>query len=473
MKNLFLIIIIVFAGLNPAVSQTIYEGDVIFDSQEEIDSFIIKYPKCTIIDGSVIIREENVGDFYNVSGLKNIERITGALTIEDNKDLTSLSGLISLTYVGRGVEIDNNKSLYGFSGLDALERIGGDLAIYNNESVTCLSGFSSIDSIYGTLSISLMPDLISLDGLNGLSFVGNCLLIQNNPKLLDIQNLNQLKSIYGFVEILGNSSLMSLKGLDFITSIGSYLKIMNNGSLKNLAGLTFLRVIGENGDDLRNRLTISDNNSLITLAGMNILQYIGGSIDITYNPSLTKLDGFYHLDSIKGSINIVGNDKLNNISSLSGIDPNTVFSPTSSYKALEIHENPQLSECAIRSICHIINDDDKSKNIHDNKAGCNSIYEISDACSVVGVMSPEADDICNFRISPNPAKNILYLNYDKVTVSDPESIRVEIYSAAGQKMISFDHIQEKINISDLSQWLYLIKFITAQRTVTRKIIVAR
>jgi hypothetical protein len=248
---------------------------------------------------------------------------------------------------------------------------------------------------------------------------------------------------------------------------------MNNGSLRNLAGLTFLRVIGENGDDLRNRLTISDNNSLITLAGMNILQYIGGSIDITYNPSLTKLDGFYHLDSIKGSINIVNNDNLNDISSLSGIDPNTVFSPTSSYKALEIHENPQLSECAIRSICNIINDDNKSKNIHNNKAGCNSIYEISDACTAVSVISPEADEKCIFRVFPNPARNTLYLSYDKDAFSKRGNIRIEIYSATGQKVKVIDHITDKIDISELSKGIYLINFVTDKGIVTRKFVVAR
>ncbi len=447
MKKPFLFTAILLMSFQILQAQNIITGDFGFTRQTQIDSFIIVYPNCTKIDGGVFIEEDTTrGNITGLEGLKNIKTITESL------------------------EIINNLSLSSLSGLESLDSIGGGLNIANNERLISLSGLESLKTVQGNLSIFYMNKLTDLEGLDQLTSIGECLLIGNNDKLVNFSGLDGLISIGGFMEVLFNSSLTNFSGLDALVSLGGYLKVMYNDSLINFIGLGALKIIGERTDDLRNQLTVSDNALLTDFSGLDALTYISGMLYIAYSPALTGLSGLENLDSIKGSIYIVGNDLLNNISSIENIDPKTVNARNSSYKDLQISENPQLSECAIQCICTIINDDEKSKTIQNNKTGCNYSSEIKTACSASGVHD---ESKYLFELYPNPAKNTLFLEYDKTLKIDHGNFNIEIYSITGQKVKTINHPVDKINLTALDEGIYIIKISTSKGSLNRKIAIAR
>ena len=152
------------------------------------------------------------------------------------------------------------------------------------------------------------------------------------------------------------------------------------------------------------------------------------------------------------------------------IDPVTVNAKNNSYKDLQISENPQLSECAIKCICSIINDDDETKTIQNNKTGCNDSNEIKAACSTTEVQN---ENISLLKLYPNPAKNTLYLKYDKTNISDFNNIKIEIYSITGQKVKIINHPVDKIDITNLSEGLYIVNIITDKCVISSKIAIAK
>ncbi len=97
-----LLLLSAFIGLaNLSIAQ-VCNGNFAFDTQAELDQFVIDNPACTTIDGNVYILQNDVlpGDeITNVNALNNITEILGSLIIErtDVPTVLSLSGLSNLT----------------------------------------------------------------------------------------------------------------------------------------------------------------------------------------------------------------------------------------------------------------------------------------------------------------------------------------------------------------------------------------
>lgn len=494
MKKSLLLAAILFGIFLIVSAQCPEPGDVTLNSQEMIDNFIILYPNCSTINGYLIIDDSIDGDITNLEGLKNIEYIKKGLIIENNSSLKSLSGLESLDSIGEGLGILNNKSLETLDGLSGVKEINSYVEISDNDSLisiegfgdaslTCiegkleitsnallssLSGLESIKTIKRSLTISNMNNLTNLDGLDNVTSIGECLLIQSNTKLQDFTGLNKLDTIGGFVEIVFNSALKNFSGLNSLTSTGGYFKVFGNDLLLSFSGLNSLRIIGKVSDDLRNQLIVSNNPSIIDFSGLEALGQIFGDLYISENQSLLNLTGLQNLNAIKGFIYLVRNDKLNDIRGIKNIDPKTVNARNDNYKDLQISENPHLSECAIKCICSLINDNDKTKTIQNNKTGCNYSSEIETACASSGV-NYQTESL--LELYPNPAKN--YLKYDETSIVVRSNFNIEIYSITGQKVKTIDHPVNIIDISNLSEGIYIVNIINGNEITNRKVAIAR
>ncbi len=496
MKKLLLLIAILLEGLLIANAQCPSTTDVTLNSQGKIDNFIILYPNCSVIEGYLIIDESTDGDITNLKGLKNIQYIGKGLRIENNSSLKSLAGLEALDSVGRGIAIINNNALETLDGLSGVKKInstveinentkltsingfgdasltsiGGFLSLSSNPSLTSLSGLESIKTIKTSLYICNMNNLTNLKGLDNVTSIGSCLIIQTNTKLQNFTGLNKLDTIGGYVEISMNSALTNFSGLNSLTSTGSYFKVYGNDLLLNLSGLSSLKIIGKISYDLRNALMVDYNPSLVDLSGLEALNQINGFLYISDNLSLINLSGLQNLTALTGCVYIVRNDKLNDITGIENIDPETVKSKNSNYKDLQISDNPQLSECAIKCICPIINDNNKNKTILNNKTGCNTTYEIKTECSASGI-EDETDNL--LELCPNPAKNTIHLNYNETLTINQDNFNIEIYSITGQKIKSIDHPVDKIDISNFSEGIYIVNVTTGKGVASWKIAVTK
>lgn len=107
-----------WSKVNFATLSACPEGNLSFTTQQQIDDFIISYPYCTEIAGSV-----------NISGA----------------DIINLDGLANVTGIGGNLEINNNPSLQYLDGLNSLVNLGGHLSISSNNSLTSLQGLQNIN----------------------------------------------------------------------------------------------------------------------------------------------------------------------------------------------------------------------------------------------------------------------------------------------------------------------------------------
>ncbi len=190
------IILSILLCFNIAIySQSELQGDIKLIRQSQVDSFHVIYPKHAVIDGSVIIRGDNIS---NLNGLRFIQFIKGNL------------------------EIIHNKVLIDLAGLDNIISIGGKLSFRDNDAITILNGLSNLQSIGGDLHVYFNDVLLSLDGLDNIIIIGGTIWIGNNPSLLSLESLNNLvpDSINGW-NIHDNKSLSTCNEL----SLCDYYKL--------------------------------------------------------------------------------------------------------------------------------------------------------------------------------------------------------------------------------------------------------
>ncbi|MBK8506031.1 MAG: hypothetical protein IPL46_29850 [Saprospiraceae bacterium] len=149
------------------------------NSQEEIDSFHLRYPDCTEIFGNVLIRDADT-DITNLNSLFKIDSIKGDFTIDSCQGLPTLEG-INLHYVGGDLRISNNHLINSLAGLETIKEIGGSLIILQNENLIHLDGISGLAS---NLRLQIVDNisLQNISQLDGYRFSGRTEII-DNPNL--------------------------------------------------------------------------------------------------------------------------------------------------------------------------------------------------------------------------------------------------------------------------------------------------
>lgn len=318
-------------------------GDVILETQAELDAFVETYPNCTEIEGDLFI-----GDLFG-------------------SDINDISGLSALTSVGGGLYVAVCPELTTLSGLDGITTVGDWLAISANDALTSLSSLSSVTSVGGTLTVGGCDALTTLSGLDAVTFVGESLIIDDNPNLISLASLSGIPAIDKDLRIRGNHSLASLSGLNAVSSVGGHLLISNNAGLVSLSGLEALASVGS-------FLTIGFNINLTSLSGLNALVFVGEGLEIRSNNALVSLSGLSALSSIGGELSIRFNNILPSLQGLEGIDPAGIT-------ALTIRDNWELSICAIENVCTYLETENGLADILDNSSGCGTRTEVEDACN--------------------------------------------------------------------------------------------
>jgi len=118
------------------VAQSCPTGNVVLNSQEDVDAFAFAYPDCTSLPGDLLIQENLSGTpIRSLFGLQNIVQVNGVLKIENCTELQTLIGLTQINNASlEGLTIQNNLML-GECGIDALcsnELDNSLVTIYNN-----------------------------------------------------------------------------------------------------------------------------------------------------------------------------------------------------------------------------------------------------------------------------------------------------------------------------------------------------
>ncbi len=207
------------------------------------------------------------------------------------------------------------------------------------------------------------------------------------PYITDLSPLSNLTSIGGELSITNNDHLTNLEGLNTLTSIGGQLFIGINKSLKNYEGLNALTSIGRD-------FTAILNDSLTNFEGLDALTLVGENLFISLNENLASFEGL----------------------------ENTSFIDITS---VNISNNPQLSNCAIESICTFLDIEMSIATITNNGVGCNDRMEVEMACNSIidGDLCGNAFDINNlFDQGINqPQTSSLYNNTNNSATGTPDN----------------------------------------------------
>ncbi len=247
---------VLFAAGVPQAQPSFCAGDVVLDSQVDVDVF-----DCTHIEGRLFI----------------------GLSYEDwTSDITDLSPLAGLTTVGSDLLILGNHALGSLAGLDDLTAVGGYLAVASNHALGSLSGLENLAAV-GGLAVLLNDGLVSLDGLQGLTAVfalpSGDLSLPTSLEDLSLTDLDVVTALGGNVVIALNSGLASLSGLDNLAAVSGFLAIADNDALGSLSDLESLSAAGG--------LFVVDNHALENLVGLQNV-FATGYLSVVNNASLAQ-----------------------------------------------------------------------------------------------------------------------------------------------------------------------------------------
>lgn len=434
--NRVLIVFTLILGLSKVFSQACLPEGITFSTQQEIDNFPANFPDCTEIEGFVRIQESTPGAIDNLFGLIQIARIEGDLTIVQNKSLEELSGLNNLQHVEGSVWISQNPALTDLQGLNNLIDIGGFFQVSFCDGLFSLNGIENLSTVGTSFSIQFNEGLVNLNGIKSLDSVGTFFTIQQNPSLSAIDFFDDLTSVGDFFTLQFNEELLTLNGFPKLSMVGGFMSIQHNPKLTDINAFPVLQRIG-------GFLSVQYNDLLEDLYGFNKLEQTGSFITIQENPNLGYIEGFHEityiggflrfrksilteikgfnklhridgslivdncdeltvlvnanmpLDSLNGNIVVTNNALLDDLSGIRSVDTSTIAE-------VIITNNPNLSECDVKSLCDFVDPADNSVKLEGNKEGCNSREEIQDKC----VLHPG----CTFLSSPVDGQTNVLVN---------------------------------------------------------------
>jgi hypothetical protein len=461
----------------------------------------------TTINGNLSLR---AGNLTNLNGLASLTSISGDLKMVTNYKFINMSGLENLNSIGGNFIIDNDYEceLINFSGLDTLTTIGGDFTIKSNSKLINFSGLERLRSIGGAFLATNNIKLTTLSGLEGLTHVKN-ININNNQELIDISSLGQISPDTLINLSITNNTLLNFCGIpsicEYLASPNGVVDVYNNSTecmdIPHIAAscgislpclpfgnynFTDQAQIDNFSNDFPDCTEIFGNMSITgtitNLNGLHNITTIYGNL-ILSNLNVSDLNGLDNLISVGGDLkisdcnveNLVNLSNLtyvgkilsinynHNLTSLEGLEGIDVFGHAPD--EIDLYNNPNLSFCAIESICNYLNIPGGCYFYASfNATGCKSENEVRALCGPVGIVETNPGD--GFVIFPNPADDKLqFINQNGSVIRE-----VRIYNQIGQLVYS-NVLSETIDISKLKPGLFIVELITDASMIRKKIIV--
>lgn len=472
-----------FMGLDNLVS---VGGNLEIRYNHDIQSFI-GLSSLQTINGNFRI----IGNLIlvNLNGLTSLTTIDGTLDIQSNTMLYDLDGLETLTVIGSGTRVLLNANLHSLNGLNNLTVSDGFLTIASNQDLTDISAISNIDgsqitnlAIYSNPLLAVCnfdPICVYLANpagkiiiFNNASGCYNTYAITNSCGLPPIclpygdyyinnqQDVDNFHTYYpeclnlnGNLYIKGDD-ITNLNGLLGINRVASDLWVESTELLTNLSGLDSLNYVG--GQLEVGYYDIWGNNSLNSLTGLENLDTVNKALLIGNNAGLVNLDPLSSLKMVGDSIAIYLNPLLTNIDGISGINADSLT-------AINIHNNPLLSDCSIESVCKFLDIPESLTLIQNNAFGCQTRQEVDDKC-ITSYDLIEDNPFCT--IYPNPVKDYLEVELELSNAS------FVLFDLPGKKLLEGQLTQGHniLKLSNLEKGIYILRLNSDNNYYSTKII---
>ena len=486
--------------------------DGTFNSQAEIDAFATDYPDCTILGVSLFISGDDITD---LSGLGQITACTG-LGIFGNLVLQNTDGLNSnlvLSFVegtGNAFGISNNASLLEITGLENLVNqadFESDFGISNNPMLTSVAGvpnfFNSLSS-FSIINNDALINLVGLEDYGGVEYI----TISDNDNLIDLTGLNSATGSE-FVNISDNDALESFNGL-------IYLGSEHNITIENNAVLEDINIGSDASIGYWPEVIIRNNPSLAVCSSNWVCSFLysvgveeswwfpgtfennapgcNSNVEVEYSCGLASNDNCssadypwsYHLNL--GEILIANNEfattsfqtpTCNEVENRQDVwfafytgDNTTIDFITQVGFSMQIWENgycygeetnPVAGGCgsALLEDIPVIPNTSYLVQVWNDDGGrmASGWFEI---LVQDGFLSTPEYEFDNISIYPNPAQNTLHIK------SSLPIDTIQVFNLLGQQVLKSK--ATTLDVSNLTQGVYLVKVVSNRREVTYKIV---
>lgn len=301
-------------------------------------------------------------------------------------------------------------------------------------------------------------DIVNLAGLNEIKVINSAVEIRSNPNLLNLSGFSPTYASSDFI-IRDNAKLQNINALSSLDTVLGEFTIRTNPLLTDISGLSSLKYVGL-------AVIVRDNASLTNLNGLNNLRFVGEVLELVENPALTDVSALSNIDSImggpEGALVIDANDVLAGLQGLGN-------SNTKILGDLIITGNPQLSLCAVISVCNYLLNPPAgaATTISLNKLGCNTIPEVQSQCATVSLHEKEGQ--LNILTYPNPASDFIHVENKTGYVQ-----QLSIVNQFGQIVLT-DLVKNNdahvINISNINSGLYYIIVKSGEEQYRSKLII--
>lgn len=404
-------------------------GSFSFQTQSEVDQFLMDNPTCTQVDGNmfIIVGQDGGDPILNVDALQNIQSISGTLNFageslfsgEISLNNIDLSGLSSLTSVG-GLNIRFQNESQDFSVLSNLQSIGSIfIHVWGVQNLNFLDQITELESldlsfedigyqISGELypsAYSLFPNLTSVNGSLTFGYngdVGYCNTLTGFNALSHVGNLN-------FSTAAGGLVINHLDAFHNLQTLGTMYSDLFN--LQTMSGFENLQSVNEINMTLNCDGDLPDFESL---SSVNQIYFSGNANSFPDFPSLNTVDGsiiilaetnsigFTALEEVTGllaiSLWIVEGDgceeiQLNQLTTVgetltiagTAISNLNFLANLQSAGSIQITNNQNLMQCDVEYFCTNLPVIPETFTIYDNNTGCNSGAEVLASCGVSSV----------------------------------------------------------------------------------------
>lgn len=180
---------------------TMIQGDIYLEFAA--DKKVLEGIEC--LDGTLV----PMGTIGNLSGLENLQIITGNLVFVNEGPLAHANGLSALSMIGGELAVVVDSELEDFSGMENLKFIGGDIRV--SSGLKTMNGLQNVKHIggsifIGTIMVQKVPSLISTKALSGLDELGGSLQLYGTS-VNSLEGFEQLEKIDGDLDLVFNPLL--------------------------------------------------------------------------------------------------------------------------------------------------------------------------------------------------------------------------------------------------------------------------
>lgn len=383
--------------------------------------------------------------------------------------------------------------------------IDSDLTI-NGQILT--SDINSITSLI--LNNATTGSIVNFTGIEGFVALQELFFSANSLQIINLSNNINLKKIILADPQISNINISSNLALEYFSLAGANnittIDVSNNANLKelrigffNLAQLDVSNNINLEILSLKytliNQIDLSQN-TLLKKIQLGENQF--SSIDVTHNTILKELDVFSNsltnlnvnqnplLEVLHCGNNLITSLNLNNNPLLNVLSCNNYIGNTNNNYLTSIYlQNGSntllngvynLGEGGTIPIYLNRFDSTNNPNLHcifvDDVTNCNSNWPGKDSTSSYVSTQQECNNLGNetfiindeITIYPNPTNGILNINSNINSIT-----KVIIYDILGKVVLERSNNFEQLNISNLTNGLYLVKISTENKTVVKKI----